>query len=442
MKSIYQKLTLILVIAFILQIGLYTVFYNRILANRIISEINNQEAKRQEILQQGITIAQRYTNRPAATQKRLDQYSKKYNANFIMKDTEGNAILTTVAPGESIQNTIEKQGYIKSAGKIEYILYGYFPSHLAGIEPTIQQKRFRIFTILIVLGASFSTILFIYMAIADPLKKLTKAMNNINYGNTLIEIPYHSDDEFGMLCRNFEDMGRRLKKSEENQQELIQAISHDLKTPLTSIIGYSKRLEEGKVLEDRKEEYYATILRKSNELKSLLEELEDYSNVNVQGKYEKINVNCHDYMKEICTEIKSEIENRGGHFTYNLNIDKQEYISVDINKMKRVFTNIINNAVKYAGDQCTIELDSYTKDNLLTIEIGDNGTGVSKEQLDRIFDRFYRVDTSRSREKGGTGLGLAICSDIIKNLNGKIGARISSLGGLLIWIQLPCFYKT
>jgi signal transduction histidine kinase len=442
MKSIYQKLTLILVIAFILQIGLYTVFYNRVLVNRTISEINNQEAKRQEILQQGITIAQKYPNRPLRTQTALDQYSKKYNANFVLKDTEGNTILTTVNLGENIKNTIEKQGYIKSAGKVEYILYGYFPTHLTGIEPTIQQRRFRIFTILVVLGASFLTILFIYKTIADPLKKLTKAMNSINYGNTLIKIPYNSDDEFGMLCRNFEEMGRRLKKSEDNQQELIQAISHDLKTPLTSIIGYSKRLSEGKVSEDRKENYYATILRRSNELKSLLEELEDYSNVNVQNKYEKTNVNCYDYMEEVCTEIRPEVENKGGHFIYNLNIDKQVYISIDINKMKRVFTNIINNAIKYAGDQCTIEINSHTKDNLLTMEISDNGIGVPKEQLERIFDRFYRVDTSRSREKGGTGLGLSICSDIIKNLTGKIGAKDSNSGGLCIWIQFPCFYKT
>lgn len=441
MKSIYQKLIFILVIAFVLQIGLYAVFYNRILVNRVISEINDQETKRQEILQQGIKIAQKYPNKPGKTQVALDKYSKTYKANFILKDTEGNVLLTTVTPGEKINNTIEKQGYIKSAGKVEYILYGYFPAHLTGIQPNLQQKRFRILTILIVLGASFFTLLLIYLTIADPLKKLTKAMNNINYGNTLIKIPYHGDDEFGMLCRNFEDMGMRLKKSEENQQELIQAISHDLKTPLTSIIGYSKRLVEGKVSEDKGKEYYETIFRKSNELKSLLTELEDYSTINVQDKYEKTDVNCYDYMEQACNEFKSEVDNKGAHFIYNLDADKKAYFSIDINKMKRVFANIINNAIKYAGEHCTIEANSYIKNNLITIEISDNGIGVPEEQLERIFDKFYRVDTSRSREKGGTGLGLSICSDIIKNLGGKIGAKNSSSGGLCIWIQLPCSYK-
>lgn len=440
MKSIYQKLTLILVIAFVLQIGLYAVFYNRILVNRVITEINDQETKRQEILQQGIKIAQRYPNKPEKTQTALDKYSKTFKANFVLKDTDGNTVLTTVNPGENINNTIEKQGYIKSAGKVEYILYGYFPAHLTGIQPNIQQSRFRFFTILIVLGASFFTLLLIYMTIADPLKKLTKAINNINYGNTLIKIPYHGNDEFGMLCRNFEEMGGRLKKSEENQQELIQAISHDLKTPLTSIIGYSKRLVEGKVSEDRAKDYYETIFRKSNELKSLLTELEDYSNINSQNKYEKTNVNCYDYIDQAFKEFKSEIDNKGAHFIYNLNVDKKYYFSIDINKMKRVFTNIINNAIKYAGDHCTIEANSYTKNSSLIIEISDNGAGVPQEQLERLFDKFYRVDTSRSRENGGTGLGLAICSDIIKNLGGKIGSKNRSSGGLCIWIQLPCFY--
>lgn len=439
MKSIYQKLIFILVIAFVFQIGLYAIFYNRILVNRVISEINNQEAKRQEILQQGIKIAQKYPNKPEKTQAALDKYSKTYKANFILKDTYGNIVLTTVNPGEKINNTIEKQDYIKSAGKVEYILYGYFPAHLTGIQPNIQQKTFSILTVLIVLGTSFFTLLLIYITIADPLKKLTRAMNNINYGNTLIKIPYHGDDEFGMLCRNFEDMGRRLKKSEENQQELIQAISHDIKTPLTSIIGYSKRLVEGKVSGDREKEYYETIFRKSNELKSLLTELEDYANIGAQDKYEKTDVNCYDYLEQTCREFKSEVDNKGAHFIYNLDIDEKAYFSIDINKMKRVFANIINNSIKYAGEHCTIEANSYIKNSLLTIEISDNGAGVPEEQLERIFDKFYRVDISRSREKGGTGLGLAICSDIIKNLDGKIGAKNSSSGGLCIWMQLPCF---
>lgn len=438
MKSIYQKLILILVMAFVLQIALYTVFYNRVIVKRIVAEINDQETKRQEILQQGLAIAQKYSTRPEKTQKSLEQYAKKYKMNFAIKDTEGNTLLS-IAPEKNQNTTIEKQGYIKSGSKVEYILYGYFPSHLTGIEPDMKQKRFRIFTITVVLGASFLTILFIYKTIADPLKKLTKAMNNINYGNTVIEIPYHGNDEFGTLCRNFEEMGKRLKESEKDQQELIQAISHDLKTPLTSIIGYSKRLADGKVPDERKNDYFETIFRKSNELKFLLTELEDYSNLNAKSKYQNIDINCCDYMQQICKEIDSELKNKGTYFVYKVDIDKRFSFSIDINKMKRVFNNVINNAIKYAGEQCTIEANSYVKNNLLTIEISDNGPGVPNEQLGKIFDRFYRVDTSRSREKGGTGLGLAICSNIINNLGGKIGAKNMAAGGLCIWIQLPVF---
>ena len=87
---------------------------------------------------------------------------------------------------------------------------------------------------------SIIILVIIYRFITNPLKKLSKAVKNIQYGNTLVEIPYYGEDELGLLCRNFEEMGKRLKKSEDNQQELIQAISHDVKTPLTSIIGYSK----------------------------------------------------------------------------------------------------------------------------------------------------------------------------------------------------------
>jgi signal transduction histidine kinase len=149
----------------------------------------------------------------------------------------------------------------------------------------------------------------------------------------------------------------------------------------------------------------------------------------------KISVN--DYFNDICEELKLEVEGSCCTFKYN-NTLKQDYIiNIDVFKLKRVFTNIFNNSIKYAGDNCFIFCLCKKVNRDIVFELSDNGNGVPEEQLTKIFDRFYRIDTSRSRENGGTGLGLAICKDIISNHGGKIGAENNEIEGLKIWFSVP-----
>lgn len=433
MKAIYQKIALVLGLGFLIQIICFALFYRHVIANRIISEINYQENKRQSIMQQAIDNVQKFHTKSDRLQKAMEQVSKTNNVNFTVKDKDKKLIFSSKQP-KKLSNSIEKEGFVEVSGQVTYIIYGYFPERIDH-NFNLQEQSIKILIVIIILLISMITLVIIYKFITNPLKKLSIIVNSIQYGNTLVEIPYYGQDELGLLCRNFEEMGKRLKKSEDNQQELIQAISHDVKTPLTSIIGYSKRLTEGKVKEEKKENYYETIYKRATDLKLLLEELEDYSSINSSSKYNKKLINCSELFENISEELKAEAESKGAVLIYSNKIDKNLTANFDVNKIRRVFMNLVQNSLKYAGDSCDINIEGISKNRILRFEINDNGEGVPEEHINKIFDRFHRVDSSRSREKGGTGLGLAICKDIVENHGGEISAVNLRQEGFSIFIE-------
>lgn len=440
-KNIYQKIAVILVFGFIVQSFLVGLFYWKFMVNYIIADINMQEQDRHKIMGetsysiQKILSSSKQTDINDKIQAELDKYSKKYNVSFNIKNMNGDIIYSSGDFRENDKALIEN-GPIKKGNKETYILAAYFPTTMNYLDENFKQQRFRIALVSLILLITMFTLYLIYRILTKPLKKLSVAVERINYGNTEVEIPYYGKDEFGLLCRSFEDMGKRLKISEKNQQELIQAVSHDLKTPLTSILGYSKRLKEGKVEEKKIKEYYDTIFRKAKDLQSTIEELEEYININAEDKYNLVSTNCNMFFNDICSELQKEITNSGGSMSYTTRVSDDVYINADTYKLKRVFTNIVDNSLKYAGENCFINISVCKENEKILFEISDNGIGVSNEQLSRIFDRFYRVETSRCREKGGTGLGLSICKDIIEKHGGQIGARNSSEGGLCIWFDI------
>ena len=435
MKSIYEKITLILIIGFVLQIALFGVFYKHVVVNHVIAEINQQEEMRHEILQQVSVVVQKNMYNSNGVQQVLDSFAKKYKVEFQIKNMQEEVVYKSSNVYSANTTTIQEMENIKNGSKLQYVLYGHFPERISGSN--MHQDKTRIFIGTIILLLFFVISYFIYRILADPLKKLGKAINAVEYGNTIVKIPYNGDDEFGMLCRSLENMGERLKKSEKLQIDMLQALSHDLKTPLTSIMGYSKRLLEEKVPEQRIHTYNDTIYRKAIELKSLLEELEEYSYIDAENKYKKINVNLDVYFNDMCEEIKREVESKGGSFQCDKNFESHISISIDVNKMKRVFMNIVTNSLKYAGTTCNISLKGFCSEDKVYFEFCDDGEGVPEEQIKRIFDRFYRVDSSRNREKGGTGLGLAICKNIVVGHGGEIYADNIENIGFKIVIVLP-----
>lgn len=437
MKSLNAKISAIIICGFLLQIILIGSLYRLVISKQILTSVNAHENARQEILEGAVLKIEKSSSNLPAIQNTLEDYSKKYDISFQLNDRDGNTIMT-VDESKGSPKRLQEMSFIKFKGKPTYILYAKYPLKLKSLPKNLAGQNYRLYFALVIILTSLVISLLIYGVFTLPVKKLRRAVDSMNYGNTIVRIPYDGDDEIGELCRKFEDMGERLKKSEDTQMEILQAISHDIKTPLTSIIGYAERLRDGRVSSQEKlHEYHDIIFRKANDVKGLLEELDEYSSLNREGKFEKTIVNAAEYFNGICSEFQSEISRLSGEINCVNQIDKGININIDGSKIKRVFWNIIENSIKYGGDNLRISISSEKKGSFVRFSICDGGPGVPEDQLQRMFDRFYRIDSSRSREKGGTGLGLSICKGIVEGHGGRIWAKNSSSGGLCIEFEIP-----
>lgn len=439
MRSIHSKITMVLIIVLFVQILITGTFYQLALTKKIIYEINNNSNTRQSMLSDVVKRIEGTGNLLPQIQTYLLQYSQNHNIDFKMKDMKGNIVYLT-AFTNNMSGKIEDRAFVEFKGLPTYVIFAYFPTKMNSILGSVRGNDTKavLAVIIGVIGVAASFI--IYLLIGAPLKKLRKEMVGIDYGNTEVKIPYYAKDEIGLLCRNIEEMGQRLKGSEESQHQLIQAISHDLKTPLTSILGYITRLCDGKVnSEEKRAEYYDIIRRKTLDLKYLIGELSDFSNISGEVRFDMNKAPFNDFFDDILQEFYSDASRSGKQVLLTSKIEQTVYVMMDESMLRRVFTNIWSNSIKYAGEEATVKITAETENqgNYVRIEIGDNGTGVLVEHLDKIFGRFYRVETSRSREKGGTGLGLAICKDIIEGHGGRIWAENNAEGGLSILFTLP-----
>lgn len=431
MKSVGAKITLILILGFIL-IALPT---KLLIEKSVILQINSKELKRQRVLQQVVTKLEKNPYDFENASRILDAHSAKSGIKFTL-ETMDKSIIYKSKGNLNISNSIHEMDTVKQKKKPAYIIHAYFPPEFGMGTKGETAVIFALSSVILLVSAIVSFL--IYRVLSNPITKLRKALDSINYGNTIVDIPYKENDSIGLLCRNVEDMGRRLKYSEDSQNELIQAISHDLKTPLTSILGYVERLNNGRVKdEEKKFEYYSTIYRKASDLKELICELDDYSSISSTKKYNFIEINCRSFIDDMLKELETEITQHGGSLRRSIDVDANTTFLIDASRLKRVFTNIIQNSFKYAGEKCTITVSSKLEGKSILFKICDDGPGVPEDKLQRIFDRFYRLDTSRSREKGGMGLGLSICKSIVEAHEGKIYAKSNPTGGLCICFALP-----
>ena len=291
--------------------------------------------------------------------------------------------------------------------------------------------------ILILLMTAFILIYWIYRSMLKPLNVLKLATNRIKEGDLDTSINVNSKDEIGQLCDDFEEMRIRLKilmedriQYEEDMKEMISNISHDLKTPLTAIKGYSEGLLDGVAVTSKKQEkYIKTINMKANEISSLVDELSLYAIIDdntIPYSLEKININ--NFFNDCIDDLKLELEVKNIKVEYINKADETTYILADPEQMKRVIRNIVGNSIKYMDkEEGKIRFEIRQDHKYIQVDITDNGRGIAERDQAYIFDRFYRTDSSRNSNTGGTGLGLAIVKKIIERHQGKTWVK-SELG--------------
>lgn len=310
----------------------------------------------------------------------------------------------------------------------------------------IMTKDLFFTALVILIFTSVSIGLWIYRSVEAPLVKLRKATQNIKEGNLDFVLEVDGTDEFAELCRDFEEMRRRLKESAEEKvlldkenKELISNISHDLKTPITAVKGYVEGIMDGVAdTPEKMDRYVRTIYNKTNEMDHLINELTFYSKIDtnrIPYTFSKLNVD--DYFSDCAEEVGLELETRGIQLYYANYVEKDVLVIADGEQIRRVIHNIISNAIKYM-DKTKGVIQIRVKDvgDFIQVEIEDNGKGIASKDLTYIFDRFYRTDVSRNSSKGGSGIGLSIVRKILEDHGGKVWATSREGIGTIMYFVL------
>ena len=300
-----------------------------------------------------------------------------------------------------------------------------------------ETPAFRIGTLLILFLAVVVLAVWNFQGISTSIDKLKGATKKIASGDLDFTLETDSPDEFGELMTDFEVMRQRLVEAEQEKErydresrELISNISHDLKTPITTIKGYIEGIMDGVAdTPEKMDRYVKTIYNKANEMDRLINELTFYARIDTNRiPYQFTRLNVAEFFEDCAEELCNELEETGIRFSYENSVARDTRIIADPEQIKRVISNIVSNSVKYMDKaNGKIELRILDAGDFIQVEIEDNGKGISSKELVNIFDRFYRTDSARTSVENGSGIGLSIVRKIIEDHSGKIWAG-SKLG--------------
>lgn len=309
----------------------------------------------------------------------------------------------------------------------------------------IEFSLLLVFTTIIV--TAFWVMFIIGRRYVKPLQKLEKILIKIAQGNYEESVKVGGTSEIKNIGYTVEAIKESLQNQkqlyidqEQEMREVLSNISHDLKTPITSIKGYGEALRDGVAdNEEKRMKYRKIIVQKANEMDKLLNELSLYSKVHMKHMlYDFQYLNVKDYFDDCIEEFESDLEQKGIRLVYANYVSDDTMIWADPAQLSRVKHNIINNSVKYMDKRKGVIIISVAEvNNTVEIKFEDNGAGIEHEELVHVFDRFYRTDKSRNSNTGGSGIGLSIAKDIIDEHKGKIWATSKEGVGTIMHINLP-----
>ncbi len=287
---------------------------------------------------------------------------------------------------------------------------------------------------------------FVFKKIVTSLDTLANGVQEIRNGNLNYSIDYPEKDEFSGVCSDFNEMAVHLlesvktrQKDEANRKELIAGISHDLRTPLTSIKAYSEGLESGLASNPQAQKRYIdTIKNKVSDLESIIDTLFLFSKLDIgEFPYHMEQVFIDEELSSTVSAIKDDYKRKGLDATLDNNVQHAS-VKIDTVQFRSVIINILENSLKYKDkERVEMKISTLESDKGIKVIFTDNGPGVPKDTIEKLFDIFYRGDSSRSNPSKGSGLGLAISSKIVKSFGGTIKAENAKGRGLAIIIELP-----
>jgi two-component system sensor histidine kinase BaeS len=311
--------------------------------------------------------------------------------------------------------------------------HGSHPLELAFIR---EQTRTMFLAGLCVFALAGLTSFFLSRHLLSPIKKLTEGAQELSSLRFSTKIDVHTRDELGQLADAFNSMSQALEKNETLRKQWTSDVAHELRTPLAILRGEIEAMQDG--VREISPERLISLHDETNRIGKVVDDLHvlfiaDSENLVQQ----KLPVKPLKILQEVLGTFETRLEQAGIQVEDHSIEDRESKIIGDEDRLKRLFTNLVENTVRYTDSPGILRINSFCSVQKLTLVLEDSPPGVPSEALHQVFDRLYRVDKSRSRASGGSGLGLSICREIVTGHGGLIRASHSSLGGLLISIEFP-----
>lgn len=262
---------------------------------------------------------------------------------------------------------------------------------------------------------SMIILLFFTEMVYQPLRKIIYATEQYADGNMHYEFQVESADEMGYLAASLNYMASEIARSEDDQKKFVANVSHDFRSPLTSVKGYLEAMLDGTIPPELHEKYLNIVLNETERLTKLTNSLLTLNNLNTKGMLlDKSDFDINSVIRNTVATFEGTCRKKGIAVELVLTGDEL-FVNADVGKIQQVLYNLLDNAIKFSPTDSIIKIETNEKHNKVFVSVKDHGIGIPKDAQKLIWDRFYKSDLSRGKDKKGTGLGLAITKEIINS---------------------------
>ena len=298
-----------------------------------------------------------------------------------------------------------------------YVVKGYLLIHkpVSHLEEECKTLLLPVYiTAFVIYLLSFSILAAFQFFVYRPLRKITEAAKQYASGNLEYEIPVNIQDEIGYLSASLNYMSTQIKDMDDYQKKFVANVSHDFRSPLTSIKGYLEAMADGTIPVEMQDKYFKIILFETERLTDLTQDLLTLNQFDTKNLLlEKTSFDIHEVIKNTAATFEGTCTAK--HISIKLLFAaKTLYVSADKRKIQQVLYNLLDNAIKFSPNDSEIIIETTEHNEKVFVSVKDHGIGIPKKSLNKIWERFYKSDLSRGKDKKGTGLGLSIVKEIIQ----------------------------
>ena len=295
---------------------------------------------------------------------------------------------------------------------IGYIVIHKTMSHItAGVNGFMN---ISFYTVALIFAVAFIMLVTMSRSIYRPITKITKTAKKYAKGDFTAQIDVHSNDEIGYLANTLNYMATELDTLEEDQRKFVSNVSHDFRSPLTSIKGYVEAMLDGTIPVEMQDKYLNIILFETERLNKLTKSLIDLNQFGHHGIHLDIaDFDINTMIRTTILTFEGKCSEKGLSFDLLLT-GKELFVRGDMVKIQQILYNLIDNAVKFSNNDSSIKIETSIRNEKVFISVKDHGIGIPKDSLSKIWERFYKSDLSRGKDKRGTGLGLSIVKEIVQ----------------------------